>query len=116
MPLTIELNQNSHATIATLKGVLTGNTTLPLENALVPQLSSRSRLLLDLREVSHISSAGIRKLRLLHRQAQNEGSRLVLVGLSPRMSDIFEITGFLDVFEQSPDLPSAFATPGNGHV
>ena len=55
-------------------------------------------ILLDLTKVEYISSAGFRVLLLLARQAGQATSRLALCGLSPKVRQLFDLGGFLDLF------------------
>ena len=54
-------------------------------------------LLLDLGKVEYISSAGFRVLLLLARQAKNAGSRFALCALTPKVKQLFDLGGFLDL-------------------
>jgi anti-anti-sigma factor len=54
-------------------------------------------LLLDLGKVEYISSAGFRVLLLLARQATNAGSRFALCALTPKVKQLFDLGGFLDL-------------------
>ena len=54
-------------------------------------------ILLDLDKVEYISSAGFRSLLLLARQAGQTGCRFVLCGLRPKVKQLFDLGGFLDL-------------------
>ena len=55
----------------------------------------RPRLILDLGSVERIDSDGIGEMVAVWQHAQNTGGELVLVGLQPRVRDLFRIL-FLD--------------------
>ena len=57
------------------------------------------RLLLDLSEVTYLSSSGLRALLHIRRQAQAAGGDLVLAEMSPRVREVFEMIGFTDLFQ-----------------
>jgi stage II sporulation protein AA (anti-sigma F factor antagonist) len=59
--------------------------------------ASGGGVLLDLSKVEYISSAGFRSLLLLARQAGQSKSRFVLCGLTPKVRQLFDLGGFLDV-------------------
>lgn len=63
--------------------------------ALVPQ---HSAVLLDLTEVAHLTSAGLRVLLRLYRQGRSLDTTMVLVGLSAELRRILSATGFLGYF------------------
>ncbi len=50
------------------------------------------KVVLDLHKVRYLASAGFHPLLSLHRKLQDEGSRLVLCGLSPILSEVFRVT------------------------
>lgn len=54
-------------------------------------------LLLDLGHVEYISSAGFRSLLLIARQAGQARCRFVLCGLTPKVKQLFDLGGFLDL-------------------
>ena len=56
------------------------------------------RILLDLSRTSYLSSAGLRVLLLVYRQAQHSGSVLALAGLGDDVREVMSATGFLDFF------------------
>jgi len=60
--------------------------------------TSRRRLVLDLRQLEYMSSAGFRILLLAARRAEETGSRFVLCSLSRKVHQMFELGGFLDLF------------------
>lgn len=56
------------------------------------------RLVVDLRDLEYISSAGFRVLLVAAKRADETGSRLVLCGLSSKVRQLFDVGGFLDLF------------------
>jgi anti-sigma B factor antagonist len=71
-------------------------------------LSRGSPVVLDLTRVPYVSSAGLRMLLLLHRNAQRiAGASMVLAGMSPELCSVLQATGFSQFL-------SAFPTVGDG--
>jgi stage II sporulation protein AA (anti-sigma F factor antagonist) len=77
-----------------------------LDSANAPKMQERvaallgkapSSVLLDLSKVEYISSAGFRSLLLLARQATQTQARFVLCGLTPKVRQLFDLGGFLDI-------------------
>src|SRR5258708_2170520 len=64
---------------------------------------------LDLSKVEYISSAGFRVLLLLDRQAGKDERRLVLCGLTPKVRQLFDLGGFLDLFPIAQTQEEAIA-------
>lgn len=78
-----------------------------VDSATAPSLGDRlgaalaaggSRIVLDLKMLDYISSAGFRVLLLAGKRAEETGGRLVLCGLSGQVHRLFDVAGFLDLF------------------
>ena len=61
--------------------------------------AGHTHLLLDLSEVTYLSSSGLRALLRTRRQAQAAGGDLVLIEMGLRVREIFEMIGFTDLFQ-----------------
>ena len=57
-----------------------------------------SRLLIDLKEVSYISSAGFRTLLITSRAVAQAKGAMVLCGMSAEMKRLFDLGGFSELF------------------
>lgn len=55
-------------------------------------------LVLDLRQLEYISSAGFRILLIAAKRAEEIGSRFVLCAISGKVRQLFDLGGFLDLF------------------
>jgi anti-anti-sigma factor len=62
------------------------------------------RLIIDLSEVGYMSSSGLRALLRARRQAQMGGGDVVLCAMNERVTEVFEMIGFNNLFR-------TFATP-----
>ena len=60
----------------------------------------QSQWALDFREVSYLSSAGMRSLVKLGKRLRQEKGNLILVGLSPDVKWVLETTGLLGLFQE----------------
>jgi anti-sigma B factor antagonist len=56
-----------------------------------------SRIIFDMREVTYISSAGLRVIVLTAKHAKAANGGLAVFGLQPAISEVFEITGLRTV-------------------
>ena len=71
-----------------------------LEGALLGHLGAgETRLAVDLGGVEYISSAGLRVLLMLVKKLQGSGGRLVLCAMPESVRLVFELAGFLPLFE-----------------
>jgi anti-anti-sigma factor len=57
-----------------------------------------ARVVVDFRDVTYISSSGLRALLTARRLARSQGGDVKLCRLSPRVYEIFEMVGFTQVF------------------
>ena len=85
-------------TVLEVEGRIDSLTAPDLEAQLVATLSTAQRLVLDLRKLLYISSAGFRVLYRAVTQAKQKDGKLVLCGLSSTVSELFAIAGFNRLF------------------
>ena len=60
--------------------------------------SGAQRILIDLKHIQYVSSAGFRALLIARKQSAEAKAKLVLCGLSAEVRRMFEIGAFLDLF------------------
>lgn len=60
--------------------------------------SGAARLVIDLKEVSYISSAGFRTLLITERAVGQVSGAMVLCGVAGEMQHLFEVSGFSELF------------------
>ena len=81
------------------QGRLDAVTVPALEAAIDEQLAARHfRLIIDLSEVGYMSSSGLRTLLRARRQAQAGGGDVVLCAMNARVTEVFEMIGFNNLF------------------
>ncbi|MFI6731659.1 STAS domain-containing protein [Nonomuraea sp. NPDC050451] len=85
-------------TVISLEGQLDSETAPRVQQDLQALFPSEGLIVLDLSRTLYMSSAGLRVLLLVYRQAQHGTVRLALTGLSPDVRAIMEATGFLGFF------------------
>ena len=100
----INLKSQEEVMVAELDGDIDANTAPEVRDKVLPLVAPGSKILLDLTKVPYLSSAGLRVLLVLYRQASSKDGKLVLVGLSEEIIDIMSITGFLDFFTTSETI------------
>jgi anti-sigma B factor antagonist len=83
-----------------------------LEAVLPARIQAHEKVALNLSEVAYVSSAGLRVLLIGAKAARAAGHKLVLVGLSESVREVFDISGFTSLFAIEPDLDSALAALG----
>ena len=71
--------------------------------------SGASRLVIDLKEVSYISSAGFRTLLITARAVGQASGKLVLCGITGDLQRLFDLSGFSELFTILPNRDDALA-------
>ncbi|MEM9953307.1 MAG: STAS domain-containing protein [Chloroflexota bacterium] len=95
---------NEQIAVLEVVGAIDGSTASNLREAILSACENHALLLLDMKGVHFMSSAGLRVMLLLYRQLQQRDGRVVLVGLLEPIYDAMEATGFLKYFETAPDI------------
>jgi anti-sigma B factor antagonist len=85
-------------TVCSLAGSLDSRSAPAVQESILPALPEDGRVLLDLTEVTFVSSAGLRTMLLIYRQAQCVDTTVALVGLSNQLREVLSATGFLGFF------------------
>ena len=81
-----------------LNGRLDSNTAQDFLNVIMSNLGDKkeSIIVLDCRELVYISSAGLRAMLTIKKRTNSE---MVLINLSPEVYEIFDVTGFAQIFD-----------------
>ena len=104
MPLTTEITRREQHALVTFTGTIDGRTAPEAQAAVEPLLETFTVLVLDLTDVTYMSSAGLRVLLLIHRHLAARSGKAILVGLSEQLTDTMQVTGFLPFFETHAKL------------
>lgn len=73
-------------------------------------------VLLDLAEVTFLSSSGLRALLLVRKELLGHGGELRLCGLRPQVREVFTLTGFTQVFAIHQTRDEALSAFGQGRA
>lgn len=88
-----------------VSGRLDASTVSILERALLRVFTLGARVVVvDMGEVSYISSSGLRVLLTARRQARERSGDLVLCNLSISVRDVFDMVGFAVLFKIADDV------------
>ena len=107
--LEAQIGAREGITVVELDGRLDINGALALEKKLGETPERTPDLVLDLAKVDFVSSAGIRVLVQLLKEATSHGGSVVLSGVNPAVRDILQITGMLGFFTQAASHEEAAA-------
>ena len=94
--MTIEIKRNAEVTTIAVGGRLDTITAPVLEKTIGDNITNVSNLVLDLKELEYISSAGLRVLLCAQQNMQKIGS-MKLTNVCEEVMEVFEMTGFADI-------------------
>ena len=92
----IEIKKNAEETTIEIVGRLDTTTAPSLEKNIQEDIAGTKNLILDLKGLEYISSAGLRVLLGAQKKMQQVGSMKV-INVCESVMEVFEITGFVDV-------------------
>ena len=96
--MTIEIIKDTEETIIEVVGRLDTITAPTLEKTINEDIDGTKNLVLDLKELEYISSAGLRVLLSAQKKMQRIGS-MTVKNVCDSIMEVFEITGFADILE-----------------
>ena len=94
--MTIEIKRNSEETAIKLVGRLDTITAPSLEKTINEDIADVQNLVLDLKALEYISSAGLRVLLSSQKRFQKIGYMKV-INVGEEIMSVFEMTGFADI-------------------
>ncbi len=94
--MTIEIKKNAEETIIEIVGRLDTITAPALDKTISEDIGDTKNLVLDVKGMEYISSAGLRVLLSAQKKMQKIGSMKV-TGVCEEVMEVFEMTGFADI-------------------
>ena len=94
--MTIEIKRNATETTIELVGRLDTTTAPALDKTINEDVADVKNLILDIKGLEYISSAGLRVLLGAQKKMQKIGSMKV-VNVCAEVMEVFEMTGFADI-------------------
>ncbi len=94
----IDIKSEGDIGVAVISGEIDSKTAPKAQETLMPVIEKFNKFVMDMTQVTFLSSAGLRMLLLIYRQATAKDGRVVLVGLSDEINDTMTMTGFLKFF------------------
>ena len=92
----IEIKKNVENTVVEIVGRLDTTTAPSLETTISQDIGYTKNLILDLKGLEYISSAGLRVLLATQKKMKNVGTMKV-INVCESVMEVFEITGFADI-------------------
>ena len=94
--MTIEIKKNAEATIIEIVGRLDTITAPDLEKTINEDIGDAKNIILDVKGMEYISSAGLRVLLGAQKKMQKIGTMKV-INVCEEVMEVFEMTGFADI-------------------
>ena len=94
--MTIEIKKTEEETIIEIVGRLDTITAPALDKTINEDIVDTKNLVLDVKGMEYISSAGLRVLLAAQKKMQKIGS-MKLTGVCAEVMEVFEMTGFADI-------------------
>ena len=95
--MTITRTQDGETTTLALDGRLDTTTSPTLQQDLVPEFNTATKVNLDCTNLKYVSSAGLRVLLMGEKTAKAKGAKMALLNVSAEVMEVFDMTGFNDV-------------------
>ena len=94
--MTIEIKKNADELVLEITGRLDTITAPALDKTINENLANVKSLILDLKGLEYISSAGLRVLLSTQKKLQQIGT-MKIKNVREEVMEVFEITGFVDI-------------------
>ena len=86
--------------VATLVGEMDTAAAVEAEEVLKPLYQSNGKdVIIDCTNLEYIASSGLRILLGILKGAKSSGSRVVMKGMNDDIKSVFQLTGFISIFE-----------------
>ena len=96
--MTIEMKKTDAQTVLEVSGRLDTTTAPVLDKTISEDIAANTNLILDLKGLEYISSAGLRVLLSAQKRMQKQGS-MKLKNVCEEVMEVCEMTGFADILE-----------------
>ena len=88
----------------TVVAALIGRMDTPASQEVGPQLEAlkadaAGTIVLDCKELTYISSSGLRLFLTLRKEAEEKGGKIIVRSIRDEIRSVFRMTGFLNLFE-----------------
>ena len=97
----MEINtlQNGNSSVLELKGRFDTITSKKLEEHVISLIESgETQIVADCRHLDYACSSALRVFLMALKSLRQKNGQIVLFGLQPQIKEVFDISGFLDLF------------------
>ena len=93
-------------------GDIDGKTAPEFHDAVLKQVLPHARIVLNMERVAFMSSAGLRSMLLIYREAKSKDAKIVLAGVNDDIRKSMSATGFLAFFVVADTVQDAISQMG----
>lgn len=98
--MNVKVEELNGTYVATLQGEMDTVAALEVEETLKPLFATGGKdVIIDCKELEYIASSGLRILLSILKGAKAAGSRVVLRDVNDDIKNVFQLTGFINIFE-----------------
>lgn len=95
----VDVRTDGGAVLIEPEGDIDGKTAPEFQERVLPLVQPNAGIVLSLARVPFMSSAGLRAMLLIYREAKGKGARVVLAEVNQDIRNSMSATGFLSFFE-----------------
>jgi anti-sigma B factor antagonist len=112
--LKVDIQDGDVLVIVIVEGRLDATNAASFDEAVkdLPVLTPPRRILMDLKGLEFVSSAGLRSFLTLGKACRSSGAQLGFCSLGTLVADVFKISGFVTIFTLFADRQEALKTWG----
>jgi anti-anti-sigma factor len=108
--LTVHVEGKGNATVVAVSGRVDSITAATLDSELGKIVRVDKRIVLDLKNVSYLSSAGVRAIVRAMQTAQKSGGGVKLASIPSHVEEVLQTVGMMQVFQSYPSVDEAAAS------
>ena len=98
--MNVKVEEFNGTYVAALQGEMDTAAALEVEETLKPLFATGGKdVIIDCKELEYIASSGLRILLSILKGAKAAGSRVVLRDVNDDIKNVFQLTGFINIFE-----------------
>jgi anti-sigma B factor antagonist len=110
----IKVSKQGAVIVAALSGEIDSSTAPDAQAQLLPLIDGGNKLVLDMQDLTFLSSAGLRIILQLYRQSTSNGGKVALANMQETIRDTMQITGFLAFFQVTESVDDAVKAVNEG--
>jgi anti-sigma B factor antagonist len=108
--LSVKSELNGNVTVVTISGRVDSVTAATMEAELAKIVHENKKMVLDLQDVAYMSSAGVRAIVKILRNAQKSGGGIKLARISDSVAEVLQTVGMMELLRSYPSVDEAVAS------